>query len=133
MTRPLRILLVDDHHDGADSLSELLRLLGYTAQAVYGSSAALATVADEQPDVVIADIGMPHLNGYELAARVRALYRQTPLLIALTGYAHAEVREECLKAGFDHFFVKPAEPAEILTVLRQHSERLAQEIPNQSV
>ena len=92
MTRPLRILLVDDHQDGADSLAELIRLAGYPSRVVYGSPAALAAVAAEQSDVFITDIGMPHLNGFELARQVRSLCGQTPLMIAVTGYADAQTR-----------------------------------------
>ena len=83
--------------------------------------------------MVIVDIGMPHLNGYELAARLRALCRQIPLMIALTGYAHAEVKEQCVKAGFHHFFLKPADPADILAVLRQYADRLSGETGTGSV
>lgn len=108
-------------------MCELLRLSGYPAKVVYGSPAALAEVAAEPPDVFITDIGMPHLDGCELAGQVRSMCGQTPLMIAITGYADAQTREQFSKAGFDHFFVKPAEPDEILAVLRQHADRLSKE------
>lgn len=126
----LSVLLVDDHQDGADSLAELLRLLGYATHAVYGSSAALAAVAAERPDVFIADIGIPHLHGCELAGLVWAMCLPTPLMIAITGYADAQTRERCSMAGFDHFFAKPADPQDILTVLRDHAARLSRETDN---
>ncbi len=92
-----------------------------------GSPAALAAVAAEPPDVFITDIGMPHLNGFELGRQVRSLCGQTPLMIAVTGYADAQTREQCSKTGFDHFFVKPADPADILTVLREHADFLPED------
>ena len=82
-------------------------------------------MAAEPPDVFITDIGMPRLNGYELAGQVWALCRQAPLMIAITGYGHAEIKERCLNAGFDHFFLKSTDPADILSVLRQYADQLS--------
>ena len=100
---------------------------GYPSNVVYSSSTALEEVVADQPDVFITDIGMPRLNGCKLARQVRSLCRQAPLTIAITGYDNAQIREQCLQAGFDHFFVKPAGPNNILTVLRQYAERLSAE------
>ncbi len=122
----LSILLVDNDRDGADSLAEFLLLCGYPAHVVYDSSVALATVAREPPDVLIADIGMPHLNGCDLASRIIAGKDRKPLMIAMTGYGN--LREQCGEAGFDHYFVKPADPDEILTVLRHHADHLWQKV-----
>src|SRR6266699_3142458 len=111
MTRELRpalsILLVDDHRDGADSLSEVLRIPGFNAQVAYASSAALAAAATNPPDVFISDIGMPHLDGCSLAVRIADLGGRKPLMIAITGYSN--MRARCMQAGFEHFFLKPAD------------------------
>jgi CheY-like chemotaxis protein len=128
MLKPLRILLIDDNHDTADSLAEFLLLCGFPAQVVYDSSVALATVTSEQLDVFIADIGMPHLNGFDLAFQITARGAPKPLMIAVTGYDHAPIREQCRKAGFDHFFVKPADPDELLSLLRHHADCLSREV-----
>jgi len=119
--RPLSILLVDDHHDGADTLDMLLRLHGFEARVVYTASAALAAAAERMPDVLISDIGLPQFDGCELAQRIAALDDITPLMIAVTGYA--ELRDRCRFAGFDHFFLKPATPTEIVAVLELHAEK----------
>jgi len=120
--RPLSILLVDDHRDGADTLDMLLRLRGYETRVVYSASVALAAAAERMPDVVISDIGLPQFDGCELAQRIAALDGTTPLMIAVTGYA--ELRDRCRLAGFDHFFLKPATPTEIVSVLEMHAEKL---------
>jgi len=120
--RPLSILLVDDHRDGADTLDMLLRLRGYETRVVYTPSAALAAAVEKMPDVLISDIGMPQLDGCELAQRIARLTGATPLMIAVTGYS--QFRERCRLAGFDHFFLKPADPAEIVAALEAHAEKL---------
>jgi CheY-like chemotaxis protein len=122
MARPLSVLLVDDNSDGTDSLLQILRLHGYEVRGVYTSSAGLAAAAERMPDVLISDIGMPKFDGCELAIRVAALDGIVPLMIAVTG--HSDIGERCRIAGFDHFFVKPADPRLIEAVLRQHGEQL---------
>lgn len=105
-----RVLVVDDNEDAANSLAMLLDLAGHEAKAVYTPTAALAEVAAFEPDVVLLDIGLPEMDGYEVAARLRALPSQLPLrLIALTGYGQAEDRARALQAGFDDHLVKPVD------------------------
>lgn len=117
----LSILVVDDNRDGADSLFEVLRICGYDAQVVYSASEALAAAARKMPDVLISDIGMPHLDGCEVAARITALDGRRPLMIAITGYSN--LRERCTQSGFDHFFVKPADPNVILDLVKRVPHR----------
>ncbi|MEO7435692.1 MAG: response regulator [Candidatus Binatia bacterium] len=113
-----RVLVVDDNADAADSLVVLLDLDGHEAKAVYGAAAALAEVSAYEPDVVLLDIGLPEMDGYEVARRLRALTPWRPLrLIALTGYGHAEDRARALGAGFDDHIVKPVEFAALARTL----------------
>jgi CheY-like chemotaxis protein len=99
---------VDDVRDSADTLSNILRLLGHHVRAAYDGHAALAIADEWRLDVIIADIAMPGMHGYELARRLRAEPRgRDVLLIALTGFADEEHRRRSKEAGFDHHFVKP--------------------------
>ena len=106
-----RILIVDDNLDAADSLALLLQLDGHDTQAVYGSKAALERAQTYRPDVVLLDIGLPEMNGYEVARRLRELPGlERVRLIALTGYGQAEDQARAQAAGFDAHLMKPVEP-----------------------
>jgi len=105
-----RILVVDDNHDGADSLGLMLRMLGAEASVVYDGASALREIAAFQPHVVLLDLGMPEMNGYDVARAVRGDEKLAGvLLIALTGWSEAEDRRRTADAGFDHHLVKPLE------------------------
>lgn len=106
-----RILVVDDNVDVAESMAVLLELEGHQVRTVYTAHAALETARAFQPDVVLLDIGLPGMDGYEVAKRLRAspATRQA-LLIALTGYGREEDRARSKAAGFDQHLVKPVEP-----------------------
>jgi len=115
---PRRILVVDDNQDAADGLGLLLEMMGAQARVVYGGAAALEVLARFRPEAMLVDIGMPGMDGYELARRVRA--RQPtgqPTLIAVTGWGGDEDRRRVREAGFDHHLVKPVGVAELETVL----------------
>ena len=114
--RKLSILLVDDHHDGADSLFEILKLYGFTAIVAYGATEALDAAKSQMPDVLISDIGLPNLNGCELAVRIAELGSK-PVMIAITGFGN--LRNQCMQAGFDHFFLKPYDPNDIIRLLQE--------------
>jgi len=106
--RPLRILVVDDHADGAHSLAQLLTLLGHEVVAVTDPLQAEAAAQQLQPEVGLLDIGMPHLNGYQLLRRLR----QHPWsvhcrFIAITAYGEDADRQHSLEAGFEHHLKKP--------------------------
>lgn len=105
---PLRILVVDDNQDAADGLSMLLHFDGHHVRTVYSGSDALRAADDFQPQVVLLDIGLPDLDGYEVARRLRARLAKVRL-IALTGYGRAEDRERSEAAGFDHHVLKPVD------------------------
>ena len=106
-----RILVVDDNPDAADSLAMLLRLDGHEVHTVYGPLEALEAADRLKPEVVFLDIGLPHMDGYEVARRLRANNGQRQLrLVALTGYGQQEDRARSEIAGFDEHLVKPVSP-----------------------
>ncbi|HTD29865.1 MAG TPA: ATP-binding protein, partial [Xanthomonadaceae bacterium] len=108
--RTLRILIVDDNHDGADMLALTLSILGHHVSAVYDPLEAIAAAESFLPDVAFLDIGMPALNGYELAALLkRQPWASEILLVALTGWGQEENRQRSAAAGFDEHLVKPIE------------------------
>lgn len=104
-----RILVVDDIVDSADSLAQMLHLCGYDVRAVYSGSEALNVARDYHPGVVLLDIGMPVMDGYEVARRLRAEHGSKMVLVAVTGYAQAADRETSREAGFDHHLPKPVD------------------------
>jgi signal transduction histidine kinase len=109
-----RILVVDDNADAAESTAAFLRLEGHELKTVYDGAQALAAVKVFDPHVIVLDIGLPNLDGYAVARRLRE-HGDTShtLLIALTGYGKKEDREHAFAAGFDYHFTKPADPREI--------------------
>lgn len=113
-----RILVVDDNQDAAISLSMLLRLQGHEVRVTHNGASALELAASFRPSVIFLDIGMPGMDGYEVARRVR----NTPdlentILAALTGWGQQEDRRRTAEAGFDHHLVKPPEPQAVEAVL----------------
>jgi PAS domain S-box-containing protein len=107
---PRRILVVDDNEDAADSLTMVLQIDGHEVACAYTAEDALAMAADFRPDVALLDVGLPRMDGYELAERLRALPGFARVyLVALTGYGQPGDRERALAAGFDSHLVKPAE------------------------
>jgi two-component system, sensor histidine kinase len=116
--RPLKVLLADDNIDFATSLAELLRDAGHAVEVVHDGAAALSAARRARHDVALLDIGMPHLNGYELARRLTAGEGARPaLLVAITGWGQAADREAALRAGFDHHLTKPVDPAQLSALL----------------
>lgn len=113
----LRILIVDDNVDAADSLAMLLNLGGHDVCLAHDGTTALATAREQRPDVILLDIGLPGLNGYEVAAELRKDAGSQPFLIALTGWGSEEDRRSALEAGFDEHLVKPADIAALYELL----------------
>ena len=114
-----RILVVDDNVDAADSLAMWLTFNGHDVHTVYGATEALEAAARLQPEVMFLDIGLPAMDGYEVARQLRARTGQVPLrLIALTGYGQKEDRERSMAAGFDEHLVKPVTPETLETIFR---------------
>jgi CheY-like chemotaxis protein len=107
---PRRVLVVDDNADAADSLAALLKLQGHETQAVYSGHEALERIESFRPHVALIDIGLPRMNGYELAQRLRARPDPAELrLVAITGYGQVEDRARAQAAGFDDHLVKPVD------------------------
>lgn len=105
-----RILVVDDNGDSAESLGMLLELLGADVRIAGGGAAALDLFGEFDPEVVLLDIGMPEMDGYEVARRIRARDPQRrTAVVALTGWGQEEDRRRSREAGFDHHLVKPAD------------------------
>jgi PAS domain S-box-containing protein len=113
-----RVLIVDDNADAASTLEMLLRSLGYETRVVNDGAAALALAKEFRPDVVLLDIGMPGLDGYEVARRLRAMKKGGALrIIAVTGWGQEADRQKSEEAGFDLHLVKPVEPSDLVRIL----------------
>jgi signal transduction histidine kinase/CheY-like chemotaxis protein len=111
---PVRVLIADDNADAADSLGVLLEHLGAKVRVVHSGTAALNALPAFDPTVVLLDIGMPDMDGYEVAQRIRALPEFRHLvLIALTGWGQEEDRRRSREAGFDHHLTKPTDIAKL--------------------
>ena len=120
----LRILVVDDNRDSADSLCTLLRLQGHEAVAAYDGQEAIDAAARFHPDVILLDIGLPRVNGFEAARRIRQRHGDAcPVLIALTGWGQESDRRASREAGFDAHLVKPVDDATLAKVLAEFSQR----------
>jgi CheY-like chemotaxis protein len=114
----LRILIVEDNVDAADSLSTLLRLWGHEVEVAYDAPTALEVAPRWRPDVVLSDLGLPGMDGYELARRLRAEPAFGKIvLVALSGYGRAEDQRRALEAGFDHHLVKPPDLGRLADLL----------------
>ena len=116
--RPLRVLVVDDNVDAADSMAALLGMLGHTAQVVYNGEEVAAQARAWQPDCILLDIGLPGKDGYEVARELRA-QGSGAKLVALTGWGSEEDRRRTAEAGFDRHLTKPVEFDALEAVLRE--------------
>jgi CheY-like chemotaxis protein len=116
--RSHRILIVDDNADAADSLAQLLEIMGNKVQTAYDGVAGIKAAGAFRPGVVLCDIGMPKVNGYETARCIRAEeWGKSIVLVALTGWSQEDDIQKSADAGFDHHLVKPVEPAALLKLL----------------
>ncbi|HYD58689.1 MAG TPA: PAS domain S-box protein [Burkholderiales bacterium] len=113
----MRVLIVDDNNDAAAALELLLRSLGHETRVAHDGAAALATAGEFAPDLVLLDIGMPGLDGYEVARRLRALGGRRFRLVALTGWGQEADRKRSEEAGFDQHLVKPLDVEELSRAL----------------
>jgi len=117
-SRGLRVLVVEDNVDAAESLSALLRLWGHEVRMVHDGLAAIDAAREQHPEVVLLDIGLPGLDGYQVARRLRDdVGLDNSLLVAMTGYGQPEDRRRSREAGIHHHFVKPVEPFVLRTLL----------------
>src|SRR4029453_1846719 len=122
-TTPLRILIVDDNRDSAEMVATLLKFTGHETFTANDGLAAGEAAATLDPDVIFLDIGLPGLNGYEAARRIRAQQgeKRRPRLVALTGWGQDEDRRRSEEAGFDAHVVKPVDDAVLRRLLAELS------------
>jgi PAS domain S-box-containing protein len=113
---PLRILVVDDNIDAANSLSLLMKSMGHETRAVYDGPSGIAMAQEFSPDVAMLDLGMPVMNGYDVARALRAASVRY-VLIAVTGWGHEAAKRQAREAGFDHHLVKPVSESEVIELL----------------
>lgn len=116
----MRVLIAEDDRDSAASLEALLRLEGHETRCVHLGREVLGTARDFGCDVILLDIGLPGINGYDIARIFRKTYGSaTPVLIAVTARNKSEDKMMAKHAGFDHHFGKPYDPVELLRLLRK--------------
>lgn len=109
-SRRCRVLIVDDNVDSADSLTAVVRMFGHDAETAYDGLAAVEKAIELVPDLILMDISLPKLSGYEAAARIRTSPACAhTVLVALTGWGRDEDKREALEAGFTHHFIKPVD------------------------
>jgi signal transduction histidine kinase/CheY-like chemotaxis protein len=118
LARPLHLVLVDDNADAVDSLATLLTVQGYRTAVEYDARSGLRRARAERPDAMLVDIGLPDIDGYQLAQQLRAMPETSnTVLVAITGYGQAKDRERAIAAGFAHHLVKPVDMTALMRVL----------------
>lgn len=116
-----RILVVEDDRDTAEIVRLLLEVHGHTVRVADSGTVAIEMALADRPDVALIDIGLPGMDGYEVARRMRlepALHGAT--LIAVTGYGDDQYRSGAISAGFDHYLVKPVAPDDLEKIIQDH-------------
>jgi two-component system CheB/CheR fusion protein len=122
-TRARSVLVVDDNRDAADTLADLISLWGHEVRCAYEGAGGLQAAGEYRPDVILLDISMPGMSGYDVARALRRhAHLDRTLLVALTGYGQEEDRRRALEAGFDHHLTKPVDP-ELLRRFLDQPER----------
>jgi CheY-like chemotaxis protein len=115
------VLIADDNADAAESLAMLLRLEGHEVTVVANGRQAVSAVSELQPEFALLDIGMPDMDGYEVARQLRQIpLRASLTLIAVTGWGREGDKALATQAGFDYHFTKPIEPDELFELLRRN-------------
>jgi len=112
-----RVLIVEDNPDNRLALRTLLELWGYVVEEAQDGAGAIQLFLEHRPEIALVDIGLPGLNGYEVAQRMRSTPGGKPFLVALTGYGRTDDRRKALDAGFDAHLVKPVDPDELERLL----------------
>lgn len=114
-----QILVVEDHPDGRESMRQVLESWGYQVDVAEDGREGLEKILRCQPDAAVVDIGLPAIDGYQVAQQVRAALKDKILLIALTAYSQPQDRERALAHGFDFFLTKPADFGQLSRLLRR--------------
>ena len=116
--RTQRVLIVDDNEDGAESLANVLMLAGHVTLTAHDGIAALSIAEQFRPDIVLLDIGLPHLNGYETCRRIRAQsWGKSITMVAVTGWGQESARQQSTEVGFDQHLVKPVDARVLLNLV----------------
>jgi CheY-like chemotaxis protein len=123
-TAPLRVLVVDDNVDAARTLQQVLALAGHRVMVAHDGPGALAAAAALQPELVLLDIGLPGMDGYTVAAQLRAHGHGRAALVAVTGYGQDEDIRRSTAAGFERHLIKPIDGATLRKLVAEVSERL---------
>jgi CheY-like chemotaxis protein len=118
-----RVLVVDDNLDSAETMAEMLKLWGHDVRTAYDGPGALEAARAHQPDAVLLDLGLPLMDGYETARRLRQEGLAGKLLIAVTGFGGAEDRRRAAEAGFDTHLTKPVSPEALRELLLRGREK----------
>jgi CheY-like chemotaxis protein len=121
----LNVLIIEDNHDGADTLAVVLRQYGHQVRVAYTGPAGVRAALDDPPDAILCDINLPGQSGLSVARRLADGLPEKPLLIAMTAAPRDELADRALRSGFDHYFVKPVDPAELGGLLAEHAENAA--------
>ena len=122
--QPVRVMVVDDNRDAGESLGMLLELFGHEVVVVHSGARAIQTIGTFHPDVVLLDIGLPDMNGYQVAQRLRQQAGGDGLtIVAVTGYGQQEDRQRAAAAGFNHHFAKPVDTNALQELLRRTGAR----------
>ena len=124
-TSGLDVLVVDDNRDSAEMLQVLLGMMGHAVSIAHTGRSAIESVAASRPHVVLLDIGLPDMSGYDVAREIRASQPASVRLIALTGWGKDEVAQEVAAAGFDRHLTKPADPALLERILSDVAASIA--------
>ncbi len=118
--RPLRVLVVDDHHESARILAHLLQMQGHSCQTARDGHEALQVAEAFQPEVVFLDLGMPGMDGYQVAQLLRQRETSRIFLVALSGFGQDDDFRRSKEVGFDHHLVKPIDFGAIESLLSRH-------------
>jgi DNA-binding response OmpR family regulator len=119
-----RVLVVDDNRDTVESLAMLLRLAGNEVDTASDGPQAVHNAVSFQPDVILLDLGLPHMHGHDVCREIRKrVAPHRPLMIAVTGHGHEEIRQRSAEAGFDAHLLKPVNYDELTAMIQNHCQR----------
>lgn len=126
MTVACHILVIEDNRDTARSMAQLLRLNGYSVDLAFDGHAGMEAGNTHWPDIVLLDIGLPGMNGYDVATALRALDRKPrPMIVAVTGYGTEEARRRSCESGIDYHLVKPVDLLDLYDTLNHFHQTRA--------
>lgn len=129
---PLRVLIADDNEDAADMLAMILDSKGHEVRVAHDGLEAVSSAETFSPDVALLDIGMPELDGHEVAAKIRKMAGSSVMLVAVTGWSEPGVAHGQTYAGFDHHFVKPIDLERLTACLSEQQKSKLERLRSRS-